>query len=62
MKVSVEDGMPRCNSPGLLTDRYPTMDVTPGAIRGGAAVKSETRFPSAMTSTLAVLPTINLAM
>jgi hypothetical protein len=55
MKVNVEDGMPRWSSPGLSKERYPTIDITPGAIRDGATAKSQTRScsPPVTTSTLA---------
>jgi hypothetical protein len=46
MKVNVEDGIPRWCSAGLSKARYPTIDVTPGAIRGGATAKSQARSPS----------------
>jgi Bacteriocin-protection, YdeI or OmpD-Associated len=55
MKASVDDGMPRCSSPGVCRARYPTIDVTPGALRGGAVTNSQLRSVSsaAMVPTLA---------
>jgi bacteriocin resistance YdeI/OmpD-like protein len=58
MKVSVEHGIPRCTSPGTSKARYPTIDATPGALRGGAVTNSQTRpcsWPTTI-STLAASP------
>jgi len=55
MKVSVDDGMPRCTSPGTSRARYPTIDATPGALRGRAVTNSQVRpcSPATTTPTLA---------
>jgi hypothetical protein len=55
MKVSVDDGMPRCSSPGVSRARYPTIDVTPGALRGGAVTNSQVRSSSSATT----IPTLS---
>jgi hypothetical protein len=41
MNVSIDDGMPRCTAAGTSSARYPTIDVTPGAPRGGATMKTQ---------------------
>jgi hypothetical protein len=41
MNVSIDDGMPRCTAAGTSSARYPTIDVTPGAPRGGATMNSQ---------------------
>jgi hypothetical protein len=55
MKVSIDDGIPRCSSSGVSRARYPTSEVTPRALGGGALTNSQVRSGSSVItiSTLA---------
>src|SRR4029077_1029765 len=41
INVNLDDGRPRCTNSGTSRPRYPTIDVTPGALRGGATTNSQ---------------------
>lgn len=49
MKVNVADGSPRCTVSGTARPRYPVIEVTPGAYRGGATTNSLPRCSAPIT-------------